>query len=159
MRESRLIIRDGQCVCPAEIETVLLDHPAVDEIVVVGVPDLFWGQLVAAAVRLSGPTPQAALELTEYCRSILAPFKVPTRWMFVNQLPRTSSGDPCRATLSAQLAVSCGPDRSSWADQTPAGAAGPPTFDPFDPTGLFRPLDLRVPPQRRSCGLDDLDYL
>jgi acyl-CoA synthetase (AMP-forming)/AMP-acid ligase II len=159
MPDSPLIIRDGQCVCPAEIETALLDHPAVSEVVVVGVPDRMWGQTVAAAVRLSGPTPQAALELTEYCRGILAPFKVPSRWLFVSRLPRTATGEPCRTTLIEQLAVSCGPDRSSWAAQTPSGLAGPPALDPFDTIGRFRPIDLRVPPQRRSCGLDDLDCL
>jgi hypothetical protein len=159
MPEPPLIIRNGLCVCPAEIETALLGHPAVAEIVAVGVPDRCWGQIVAAAVRLSGPTQHAALELAEYCRGILAPFKVPTRWLFVSRLPRTASGDPCRTTLIAQLAVSCGPDRSSWAAQTPAGLSGPPALDPFDAIGLFRPPDLRVPPQRRSCGLEDLDYL
>jgi hypothetical protein len=166
MPETPLIIRGGQAVCPAEIETVLRDHPAVAEAAVVGVPDQFWGQLVAAAVRLTGPTPEAAAELTEYCRSLLSPYKVPTRWLFTGSLPRTATGQPCRATLTALLSVASGPDRSSWVAQSAGALAGPPALDPF---GIFRisrifrqaadTEDLRLPQQRESCGLEGLDYL
>lgn len=132
MPETPLIIHGGKFICPTEIETVLNDHPAVAEAVVVGVPDRFWGQIVAAAVRLSGPTSEAATELTGYCRGQLPVFKVPARWLFVPRLPRTAEGQPCRATLRAHLAM------------------------------VVRQVtdvkNLRLPQQRGSCGLEGLDY-
>lgn len=159
MPEAPLIIRAGKSICPTEIEAVLNDHPAVAEAVVVGVPDPFWGQIVAAAVRLSGRTPEAAAELTKHCLGSLAPFKVPTRWLFVSHLPRTGEGQPCRATLCAHLAVTSGLHRPSWVAQWPSAVAGPPALDPLL---IFRQVtdtkNLRLPQQRESCGLEGLDY-
>lgn len=156
MPEAPLIFRGGHAVHPAEIEAVLRDHPAVAEAVVVGVPDRFLGQLVAAAVRLSRPAPDAAALLAGYCRGRLAPFQVPDRWLFASRLPATPDGDPCRATLSGWLAVGRGTGQQPWPTRTPAALGG---GTALWPPGLFSSTDLRVPPPRRSCGLDDLDYL
>ena len=108
MPEAPLIIRDGHAVPPRDVEQVLLGHPAVAEVAVVGVPDRFPGEIVAAAVRLSAPLPSAAADLTRHCKVRLAPYKVPVRWLFVPALPRTTTGEPCRATLAARLAVASG---------------------------------------------------
>jgi fatty-acyl-CoA synthase len=149
MPETPLIIHGGQTIFPREVERVLLSHPGVAEAVVVGVPDRFAGEMVGAAVRLSPPSPCAA-ELTEFCRTRLAPGKVPVRWLFTGSVPLTADGTPDRATLTGQLAVTA-LDRPSWT--APAGRCGP-----------ARPLsatkDLRIPQQvRRSWALEDPDYL
>jgi fatty-acyl-CoA synthase len=104
MPEAPLIIRGGQAVSPPEVESVLLSHPGVAEAVVVGVPDRFMDEIVGAAVRLS-PQGPGAVELTEFCRARLAPYKVPVRWLFTGPLPRTVAGAPDRPGLAVQLTV------------------------------------------------------
>ena len=96
-----LIARGGQVVSPQEVERILLSHPGVAEACVVGVPDQFWDEIVAAAVRLSAPLPAAAADLTAYCRDRLAPYKVPVRWLFTGALPRTGSGKVLKRQLRA----------------------------------------------------------
>jgi long-chain acyl-CoA synthetase len=144
MPEVPLIVRGGLSVLPHEVEQVLLGHPAVAEAVVVGVPDRFWGEVVGAAVRLSAPLPAAAADLSRYCRAFLPRYKVPERWLFTEEVPRTQNGKVRRAVVIAQLAVLPGP--------------GLPAVDPID---FFRPRlateDLRIPRQvRRSWALEDL---
>lgn len=150
MPEVPLIIRGGQAVPPQEVEQVLLGHPAVAELAVVGVPDPGLQEIVAAAVRLSAPLPSAAADLTEYCRARLPRYKVPARWLFIPALPRTAAGEPCRATLTAQLAVTPGPGGPTWTAGLPA--------DLFLPRPAIE--DLRIPRQlRRPWAPDDLDSL
>lgn len=165
MQEGPLIIRGGQAVPPAEVERILLSHPAVAEAAVVGIPDLFWDEIVGAAVRLSAPLPAAAADLTAYCRERLAAYKVPVRWLFTGVMPRTQAGAICRATLAAQLAVMSQLDGSPWSSQLPAarGSAGGDGTGTAGYSGLRpRPAieDLRVPRQARWSGaLEDLDHL
>jgi hypothetical protein len=163
MQDGPLIIRGGQAVSPLEVERILLSHPAVAEVAVVGIPDLFWDEIVGAAVRLSAPLPVAAADLTAYCRERLAPYKVPVRWLLTGTMPRTQAGEICRAALGEQLAVICQLGGSPWSAQLPAARGG------TDGTGAawfgaLRPRpaieDLRVPRQaRRSGALEDLDHL
>jgi AMP-binding enzyme C-terminal domain len=170
MPEAPLITRDGHAVPPQEVEQVLLGHPAVAEVAVVGVPDRFPvfdrfpGEIVAAAVRLSAPLPSAAADLTRYCEIRLAPYKVPVHWLFVPALPRTTTGEPCRATLAARLVVASGFFGPGWAATARANLRGTATarLTGVDPRDLFLPRpateDLRIPRQlRRSWAPDDLD--
>jgi AMP-binding enzyme C-terminal domain len=160
MQEAPLIIRGGQAVPPLEVERILLSHPAVAEAAVVGIPDLFWDEIVGAAVQLSAPLPAAAADLTAYCRERLAPYKVPVRWLFTGAMPRTQAGAICRATLGKQLAVISQPDGSPWSSQLPAarGGTGAARFGGLRPRPPIE--DLRVPRQaRRSGALEDLDHL
>jgi fatty-acyl-CoA synthase len=144
-----LIIRAGQVVSPQEVEQILLSHPGVAEACVVGVPDQFWDEIVAAAVRLSAPLPAAAADLTAYCRDRLAPGKVPVRWLFTGALPRTGSGRLCRATLRTQLTVVSHLDGAPWSAEMPAVARQRPSLE-----------DIRIPHQGRWSGtLEDLDHL
>lgn len=114
-RRDDLIISGGENIYPAEVEGVLLEHPAVAEAGVVGVPDPVWGQAVVAAVRLR---PGAAFDeaaLRQFCRERLAGYKVPARIVAVEALPRTPSGKLMRRRL-AELLRPPGPDRapSGW---------------------------------------------
>jgi hypothetical protein len=165
MPEAPLIIRGGQAVPPLEVERILLSHPAVAEVAVVGVPDPFWGEIVTAAVRLSAPLPAAAADLTAYCRERLAPFKVPVRWLFIATMPRTRAGAICRTTLATQLAVMSRLAGSPWSAQLPAALSGAGTATGTG-TASFRVLrpraateDLRVPRQVRRAGpVEDPDH-
>src|ERR1700744_5277474 len=114
MPEAPLIIRGGQAVLPLEVERTLLSHPAVAEVAVIGIPDQFWDEIVAAAVRLTAPLPAAAVELTGYCRDRLAPYKVPVRWLFGGAMPRTRAGAVCPGTRAAHLAVPSRLDAPPW---------------------------------------------
>ena len=89
-RIKEMIIRGGENIAPAEIEQVLLAHPAVRDAVCFGVPDEKYGELVGAAVTLSGAADPS--ELIAYCRERLAAFKVPTRIDVLQEIPRTATG-------------------------------------------------------------------
>jgi fatty-acyl-CoA synthase len=87
-----VVIRGGENIYPAEVEDVLLRHPAVADVAVVGAPDERWGEQVAAFVRFR---PGAAADwagLEAHARSALAGFKVPRIWRAVEEFPLTASG-------------------------------------------------------------------
>jgi acyl-CoA synthetase (AMP-forming)/AMP-acid ligase II len=88
-RIKEMIIRGGENIAPAEIEEVLLSHPAVRDAVCFGIPDEKYGELVGAAVTLKAEV--GGDGLIAYCRERLAPFKVPTR-IYVQPIPRTATG-------------------------------------------------------------------
>lgn len=91
-RLKEMIIRGGENIYPREIEAVLFEHPAVSEAAVVGIPEAYWGEEVAAFVRPApGQTPTEA-DLVAYCREHLAAYKTPRHWRFVEQFPQTPSG-------------------------------------------------------------------
>ncbi len=97
-RREDLILSGGENVLPAEVEDVLLQHDAVSEAAVVGVADAEWGQRVAAAVVVTRGDLQAA-ELEAFCRTRLAGYKLPRRWLLLDALPRTASGKIMRGKL------------------------------------------------------------
>ena len=92
-----IIIRGGENIAPKEIEDRLREHAAVADAYVYGLPDAFFGEAVAAAVRLktgrehdrSGDGPD---ELIAWCAATLAKFKVPRYVRFVPEFPMTASG-------------------------------------------------------------------
>lgn len=92
-RVKEMIIRGAENIYPAEIENRLRCHPAVADAAVVGVPDPLYGESVAAALVLrEGASMPSAEDLTRFCRTTLAPFKTPKRWIELPALPLTSSG-------------------------------------------------------------------
>lgn len=97
-----LIIRGGENIYPAEVEAVLVQHPAVAEAAVVAAPDEKWGQVPVAFVRpATGPLDPAELE--EFAREHLAGFKVPRVWHTVDTFPLTPSGKVQKVRLARQL--------------------------------------------------------
>jgi acyl-CoA synthetase (AMP-forming)/AMP-acid ligase II len=94
-----LINRGGEKISPAEVEAVLLEHSAVAEAAVFGVPDAKYGEEVSAAVVLRGAA--TAQELQTYCRSQLADFKVPKLIHLVSAIPRNAMGKIQRSDLAA----------------------------------------------------------
>jgi fatty-acyl-CoA synthase len=101
-RIKEMIIRGGENIYPREIEAVLLSHPSVADVAVVGVPDRFWGEVVGAAIRPVSEVAEA--ELADYCRGRLAAYKTPVRWLFTDAFPLTSTGKIRKDVLSVQLA-------------------------------------------------------
>jgi acyl-CoA synthetase (AMP-forming)/AMP-acid ligase II len=98
-RKDDMIIRGGENIAPAEIEAVLVSHPAVDEAAVVGVPDVEWGQRVAAFVVLRPGGIATANDLADWCRARLASFKKPEVFRFLPDLPKNPMGKILRREL------------------------------------------------------------
>jgi len=89
-RLKEMILRGGENIAPAEIEQVLMSHPAVRDAVCFGIADAKYGELVGAAVTLSAEAEVAAL--IDHCREQLAAFKVPARSDVLAEIPRTPTG-------------------------------------------------------------------
>ena len=101
-RLKELINRAGEKISPLEVDATLLDHPAVAEAVCFAVPDVKYGEVVQAAVVLSGDADEAAIQA--FCREHLADFKVPERIYIADSLPRTATGKIQRRHVSAAFA-------------------------------------------------------
>ncbi len=94
-RSANLIISGGVNIYPAEVEAVLLTHPKVGDVGVIGVPNDEWGEEVKAVVEPQPgvePTPELATELLAFCREKLASFKCPRSVDFTDELPRHDNG-------------------------------------------------------------------
>ncbi len=99
-RSKDLFISGGVNVYPAEIENQLLQHPALADAAVIGVPDPTWGELgVAFVVPLEGQEITGE-ELTSFLQNRLAKFKIPKKWVTVDALPRTAYGKVVKAELA-----------------------------------------------------------
>ena len=92
-----MVISGGENVYPAELESVLHEHPAVAEAAVLGVPDERWGEACAAFVVLAGEASED--DLLAFCRERLAKFKVPREVRFVDALPRNAMGKVVKSEL------------------------------------------------------------
>ncbi len=101
-RSAELIISGGVNIYPAEVDAVLLTHPSVGDVGVIGIPNADWGEEVKAVVELkSGLTgsPELAEELLTFCRDRLAHFKCPRSVDFLDELPRHDNGKLYRRKL------------------------------------------------------------
>jgi long-chain acyl-CoA synthetase len=100
-RKKDLIKTGGFQVWPREIEEVIATHPAVLEVGVAGIPDMFKGEIVKAWVVLKPAAQAAEDEIRAYCRTRLAPYKVPSSVEFRQELPKTMVGKVLRRALAA----------------------------------------------------------
>jgi long-chain acyl-CoA synthetase len=105
-----LIIRGGENIAPAHVEAVLLDHPAVRNVAVLGLPDADLGERVAAAVQLEPGAAVTEAELAEFAAAQLASYEIPASWWLrTEELPMHDSGKTDKRTL-----------RTTWPAPTPA---------------------------------------
>jgi long-chain acyl-CoA synthetase len=107
-RAKDMIITGGVNVYPAEVEAVLMNHPAVADVAVIGIPDAEWGESVTAVVQPADGVPASAElqdELIALCRSRLANYKCPRSVEFRPQLPRTETGKLLKRLLRDEFAA------------------------------------------------------
>lgn len=100
-RRLDLIITGGANVYPAEVESVLSEHPGVADAAVIGIDDDEWGKQVYAILLATDPTaPPTAEEMRTFCRERLVPYKVPKTFEFVQSGFRDESGKMRRTQLA-----------------------------------------------------------
>lgn len=98
-RRSDLIVSGGENVYPAEIESVLVSHPEIEDGGVVGIPDPEFGARPVAFVVLREGASLDRSRLESFCRERLASFKIPVDFIAISELPRTASGKLLRRLL------------------------------------------------------------
>ncbi|TLP64145.1 class I adenylate-forming enzyme family protein [Microbispora triticiradicis] len=99
-RAKDMVIRGGENVYCAEVEAALFEHPAVDDVAVIGVPDDEMGEQVGAVVRLKPGAEATGVELSGFLRGRIAAFKVPSRfWFREAELPRNPGGKVLKTRL------------------------------------------------------------
>jgi len=101
-RKIDMIVSGGVNIYPAEVEAVLLSHPAVGDAAVFGIPHDDWGEEVKAVVEPAGgvaPSPELAAELLAHCEDALARYKLPRSVDFVDAMPRDPNGKLYKRTL------------------------------------------------------------
>lgn len=88
-----MVISGGENVYPAEVERVVIEHPAVTDVAVVGAPDPTWGETVVAVVACEEGAPEPALEeMREHCAASLARYKLPRVLLVTDAVPRNAGG-------------------------------------------------------------------
>ena len=103
-RLKELIIRGGENIAPAEIESHLVADERIYQAAVVGIPDERWGEVVGAVLLLRAPAEAGLREdLVSRARAALAPFKVPSQWFVATELPLTASGKVQKFVLRDQI--------------------------------------------------------
>jgi acyl-CoA synthetase (AMP-forming)/AMP-acid ligase II len=107
-RKDDMIIRGGENIAPAEVEGVLHAHPGIEEAAVIGVPDLEWGEQVAAIVVPRPGTTLTQDEVIAWCHHRVASFKKPAVVHFVRELPRNPLGKLLRKDLRQRFAREVG---------------------------------------------------
>ena len=103
-RKDDMIIRGGENIAPAEIESVVQSHPGVEEVAVFALPSEEWGQIVAAAVVPKRAGALSAEEIVDFCKQRLASFKKPEKIVFLSELPRNPLGKVLKKDLKQQFA-------------------------------------------------------
>ncbi len=121
-RLKELINRGGEKISPLEVDEALSAHPAVAEAVTFALPHPRLGEEVAAAVVLRAGAEAGERELREHAAARLAPFKVPSRVVFLEEIPHGPTGKPQRISLAVLLAEQQAPRKSYAASPAPRRA-------------------------------------
>jgi acyl-CoA synthetase (AMP-forming)/AMP-acid ligase II len=121
-RLKEIINRGGEKISPREVDEVLLAHPAVAEALTFAMPHPTLGEDVAAAVTLRRSALVSEIELRTFAAQALAHFKVPTRIVFIDEIPKGPTGKPQRVGLAKKLGLT-----DSAADTTRAAYVAPRT--------------------------------
>lgn len=108
-RAKDMIVTGGLNVYSKEVELALLDHSAVDDAAVFGVPDEEFGEAVMACIQLKPGGQAKPEEMIEHCRTRIASYKKPKHVRFVDELPRTSSGKILKYQLKEEFAAESEP--------------------------------------------------
>jgi acyl-CoA synthetase (AMP-forming)/AMP-acid ligase II len=104
-RLKEIINRGGEKISPIEVDTVLMDHPAVAQVVTFAMPHALLGEEVAAAVVLRDGLTVSEIEIRDFCSSRLAPFKIPRKVLFMEEIPKGATGKLQRIGLAEKLGL------------------------------------------------------
>jgi acyl-CoA synthetase (AMP-forming)/AMP-acid ligase II len=104
-RLKEIINRGGEKISPREIDEVLLDHPAVAQVVTFAMPHAMLGEEVAAAVVLADGTVVEERELRDFCAARLADFKIPRKVLILTEIPKGATGKVQRIGLADKLGL------------------------------------------------------
>lgn len=102
-RRSDLIISGGENIYPAEVENILLSHPAIEDAGVVGIADERWGEVPCAFYVVKKGKTVSSEELAAYCNNHIAKYKIPKRWYEVDRLPRNAANKLVRWKLREMI--------------------------------------------------------
>ncbi len=117
-RKKEIINRGGEKISPREVDEVLMDHPAVEQAVVFGIPDPELGEAVGAAVILVEGMELSQQELRRFAALRLASFKVPSYVVFLDEIPKGPTGKLQRIGLAERLNItSIPPSKSAGAEE------------------------------------------
>jgi len=100
-RKKDLIIRGGYNVYPREVEEVLYEHPAVNEVAVIGMPHDELGEEVGAAISLKDGQKVSEEEIQAYVKENVASYKYPRKVWFVDDLPKGPTGKILKREITA----------------------------------------------------------
>ena len=128
-RKKEVVRSGGESIFPAEIERVLLGHPAIREAAIVGIPDPHWGEAVVAAIVLHANAALTADDAVAHVRMHLAGYKKPRHVVFFDELPRTAASRQVhkpllRELVLERLARATGVD-ATMSGGTPRGLSSP----------------------------------
>lgn len=98
-RKKDMIISGGENIYPAEIEDLLMSHPKIADVGVIGTPDEKWGESVKAIVVLRQGESLSQEELIDWCQGKIARFKIPKKVVFTEEIPRTPTGKILKRVL------------------------------------------------------------
>lgn len=98
-RSKDMIISGGENIYPREIEEVIITHPAIEDVAVIGMPDAVWGESVKAFVVLKEGKAAEEQEVIDFCRGYLAGYKKPKEVVFVPSIPKNPLGKVLKRVL------------------------------------------------------------
>lgn len=98
-RKKDMINVGGEKVFPSEVEDMMLEHPKIKDLVIVGIPDDLKGEAPKAFIQLKEGETATEEEIRQYCKGLMAPYKVPVSVEFLEEIPRSASGKALRRLL------------------------------------------------------------
>ncbi len=97
-----MIISGGENIYPAEVENVIISHPAVNEVAVIGLPDEKWGE-IACAVVVGDESQASEQDIIDHCAQKLSRYKLPKKVIFIDVIPRNPAGKVLKRVLREQF--------------------------------------------------------
>ena len=104
-RLKEIINRGGEKISPLEVDTILMDHPAVEQVVTFAIPHPMLGEDVGAVVVLRSGQEATERELRDFVAKHAADFKVPRKVVFVSEIPKGATGKLQRIGLAEKLGM------------------------------------------------------
>ena len=98
-RKKDMINVGGEKVFPSEVEDMMLVHPKIKDLVIVGIPDELKGEAPKAFIQINEGETSTLEEIREFCKPIMAPYKVPVAVEFIDEIPRSAAGKALRRLL------------------------------------------------------------